>query len=289
MNSNFLTDLSGKKDHPTINPGEGRTEHAMSTVANSSQFANKNVVVTGGASGIGLAITRAFATVGAHVLVLDLDEKQWQSIREDLNNLAGKAEFIRCDISRFDQVAAIADRIPKTLHALVNNAGISHIGKLGDTTEMELDRLYQVNVKGLFNVTHACLEKLADCGAGAIVNLSSIAAQVGLSDRFAYSMSKGAVTAMTRSIARDYLDSGIRCNAISPARVHTPFVDNFLAENYPGREQEMFEALSQSQPVGRMGKPDEIASLTLYLCSEEAAFITGSDFSIDGGFTGLKT
>ena len=124
---------------------------------------------------------------------------------------------------------------------------------------------------------------------GVIINMSSIAAQVGLTDRFAYSMSKGAVYAMTLSVARDYLQAGIRCNCISPARVHTPFVDGFISKNYPGKEEEMFKKLSASQPIGRMGTVEEIAALILYLSSDEAAFITGCDYPVDGGFIHLNT
>jgi 2-keto-3-deoxy-L-fuconate dehydrogenase len=151
-----------------------------------------------------------------------------------------------------------------------------------------LDRIYNVNVKGVFHSLKEGVE-LMRANGGSIVNLSSIAAHAGISDRFAYSMSKGAVHAMTLSVAKDYLKMGIRCNSISPGRVHTPFVDGFLAKNYPGNEKEMFEALSKTQPIGRMGKPQEIGSLVLYLCSNEASFITGTDFTIDGGFLTLNS
>jgi len=135
---------------------------------------------------------------------------------------------------------------------------------------------------------HACAAHMKANGGGIILNMASIAGTSGLADRFAYSMSKGAVVAMTYSVAKDYLAHNIRCNCISPARVHTPFVDGFLRRNYPGKEQEMFEKLEKSQPIGRMAQPEEIAALALYLCSDEASFITGSDYPIDGGFLNLR-
>ena len=170
----------------------------------------------------------------------------------------------------------------------MNNAGISHIGNVETTSEADFEKLFNVNVKGVYNCLHAAVPLMKQHGGGVILNMSSIAAVTGLNDRFAYSMTKGAVYAMTLSVAKDYLKHGIRCNCVSPARVHTPFVDGFLAKNYPGKEAEMFEKLSQSQPIGRMGKPEEIANLILYLCSDEASFITGSDYPIDGGFIKLN-
>jgi NAD(P)-dependent dehydrogenase (short-subunit alcohol dehydrogenase family) len=171
---------------------------------------------------------------------------------------------------------------------LVNSAGISHIGKADTTPEQDFDRVYQVNVKGIYNCLHEAIPLMKQRNYGVIINMASIANHVGLADRFAYSMSKGAVYAMTLSVAKDYIREGIRCNCISPARVHTPFVDGFLAKNYPGQEEEMFEKLSKTQPIGRMAKPDEIATLMLYLCSDEASFITGCDYPIDGGFIKLN-
>jgi 2-keto-3-deoxy-L-fuconate dehydrogenase len=136
---------------------------------------------------------------------------------------------------------------------------------------------------------YAVIGHMKEQGGGVILNVASVAATLGLSDRFAYSMSKGAVVSMTLSVAKDYIKDNIRCNCISPARVHTAFVDGFLAKNYPGQEKEMFDKLSKTQPIGRMGKPDEIGALALYLCSDEAAFVTGSDYPIDGGFVRLNT
>ena len=174
------------------------------------------------------------------------------------------------------------------INILVNNAGIAHIGKVDTTPEADFDRIMNVNVKGVYNCLHAAIPQFRKSNGGVIVNMASIAAWVGIPDRFAYSTAKGAVMAMTLSVAKDYLNENIRCNSISPARVHTPFVDGFISKTYPGKEADIFEKLSQSQPIGRMGKPDEVAALALFLCSDEASFITGSDYPIDGGFIKLN-
>jgi 2-keto-3-deoxy-L-fuconate dehydrogenase len=200
------------------------------------------------------------------------------------------AKAYRCDVSDQENVKTVFANIFQhdRIHILVNNAGISHVGNLETTAEQDFDRIYSVNIKGIYNCLYACIGHLKTNGGGVILNMASIAGTAGLSDRFAYSMSKGAVIAMTYSVAKDYLAHNIRCNCISPARVHTPFVDGYLRRNYPGREQEMFEKLAQSQPIGRMAQPCEVASLALFLCSDEAAFITGSDYPIDGGFFNLR-
>ena len=236
----------------------------------------KTAIVTGGGSGIGAAIAGALTEQGATVHILELR--------------GGSGDRTHaCDVTDHAAVRAVVDRIAEAgnIDILVNNAGIGFVGNLEQTGEEDLDRLYAVNIKGVYNCAHACLPYLKNRG-GLILNMASIAATVGIADRFAYSMTKGAVLTMTYSIARDYLAEGIRCNSISPARVHTPFVDNFLRKNYPGREQEMFEALSATQPIGRMGLPEEVANLAVYLCSDEASFITGTDFPIDGGFIKLN-
>jgi len=248
---------------------------------------NKTAVVTGAASGIGRAIARRFAEAGARVAVVDVAEDAARAAAADMH---GVAEAFACDVSRQPQVldtfAAIAERLG-AVDVLVNSAGVAHVGTVESTSEEDFDRLYAVNVKGVYNGLKAAVPAMKGRG-GAILNVASVAGMVGIPDRFAYSMTKGAVLTMTYSIARDYVGEKIRCNAVSPARVHTPFVDGFLARNYPGREAEMFEALSRSQPIGRMGRPDEIAELALFLCSDAAAFITGVNYAIDGGFTNLK-
>jgi 2-keto-3-deoxy-L-fuconate dehydrogenase len=251
----------------------------------------KVAVVTGGASGIGESVTLLLARQGAQVCVLDRDAEAAERVIARVHAQGGQAVFLPCDVSSASEVAQSFDAIgrnPGHLDILVNNAGIAHIGNLEVTTETDLDRVYAVNVKGAYHCSREAIPLFRRSGGGAIVNLSSIAALVGLEDRFAYSMSKGALTSMTLSIARDYLAQNIRCNCVCPARVHTPFVDGFLARNFPGREPEVFERLSRAQPIGRMGKPEEVAALVLYLCSSEAAFVTGAVYPIDGGTIHLR-
>ncbi|MDO9553543.1 SDR family NAD(P)-dependent oxidoreductase [Rhodonellum sp.] len=248
----------------------------------------KSILVTGGASGIGLAITNRFAENHHQVYFIDYNTGIGLAVEEQFKSKGQNVVFIQGDVSDSEQMQEVISKIPGKIDVLVNNAGISHIGSIEKTSEEDFDRLYKVNVKGIFNCTAAAIPKLRENGGGAIINMCSVAATMGLQDRFAYSMTKGAVLSMTLSIARDYVDQGIRCNCISPGRVHTPFVDGFLAKNYPGKESEMFEKLAASQPIGRMGQPAEIAALVYYLASDEASFITGSNFPIDGGFLGLK-
>jgi NAD(P)-dependent dehydrogenase (short-subunit alcohol dehydrogenase family) len=248
---------------------------------------NKVAAVTGGGSGIGKAVALLFARQGAHVHLLDLNEENAAAVVAEITAAGGQATAHVVNVSKQKDVVAVFEKID-ALQILVNSAGVSHIGKLENTPEEDFDRIYEVNVKGTYNCLFAAVPQMKKAGGGAILNMASIAAVVGIPDRFAYSMSKGAVYAMTLSVAKDYIKDGIRCNSISPARVHTPFVDGFLAKNYPGKEQEMFEKLSQTQPIGRMAKPDEIAGLILYLCSDEASFITGCDYPIDGGFIKLN-
>ncbi|RZS98127.1 SDR family NAD(P)-dependent oxidoreductase [Cecembia calidifontis] len=248
----------------------------------------KTIVITGGASGIGLAITRLFADKGHQVIFLDFNSNSGNQVAEEFKAKGGDVTFIQTDVSDLNSVKTAFDQIPETIDVLVNNAGISHVGNLEDTSEEDLDRLFQVNVKGVYTCSIEAIPKLRTNGGGSIINMCSVAASMGLPDRFAYSMTKGAVLSMTLSIARDYVAEQIRCNCISPGRVHTPFVDGFLAKNYPGQEKEMFAKLAATQPIGRMGKPEEIAAMVYYLASDEASFITGSNFPIDGGFLGLK-
>lgn len=251
------------------------------------QLDKKVAVVTGSGSGIGKAVALLFARQGAEVHLIDLNEEGINTTAEEIKKENGKAVAHVCDVTSQQQVKDIFNGVGR-VDILVNSAGVSHIGNVETTTEEDFDRLYRVNVKGVYNCLHAAVTRMKQNKSGVILNLASIASTVGITDRFAYSMTKGAVLAMTLSVARDYLKEGIRCNCISPARVHTPFVDGFLKKNYPGKEEEMFENLSKSQPIGRMAKPAEIASLVLYLCSDEASFITGCDYPIDGGFIKLN-
>ena len=249
---------------------------------------NKIAVVTGGGSGIGRAISTLFAKQGATVHILELNESAAAEALNQIHTEGGKGAAYSCNVAIQSDVKAVFDEIGK-VDILVNNAGIAHIGNIENTSEADFDRIYSVNVKGVFNCMQAAIPQMRANVGGVILNMASIGALVGLPDRLAYSMSKGAVLSMTMAMAKDYIHQNIRCNTISPARVHTPFVDGFLAKNYPGREAEMFEKLSKSQPIGRMGKPEEIAHLALYLCSDEAGFITGCDYPIDGGFVKLNT
>lgn len=251
------------------------------------QLNGKIAVVTGSGSGIGKAVALLFAKQGAEVHLVDLNEEAVSTTAEEIKKENGKAVPHVCDVTIQQQVKSIFNEVGK-VDVLVNSAGVSHIGNVETTSEEDFDRLYKVNVKGVYNCLRAAVSLMKKNKSGVILNLASIASTVGITDRFAYSMTKGAVLAMTLSVARDYLHEGIRCNCISPARVHTPFVDGFLKKNYPGNEEEMFKKLSRSQPIGRMAKPEEIANLILYLCSDEASFITGCDYPIDGGFIKLN-
>lgn len=251
------------------------------------RLADKYALVTGGGSGIGRAIARRLAGEGAHVTILETRLEAGESVASEIRAAGGAAQVVAADVSNTESMRTVFGALEK-LHILVNNAGIAHVGNALDTSPEDLDRIYGVNVKGVYHGLHFGLPKLLAAGGGAVVNMASIASKVALADRFAYGMSKGAVLTMTLSVARDFVNRGIRCNCVCPARVHTPFVDGFLAKNYPGKEAEMFAKLSAAQPIGRMGTPDEIAALVAFLCSDEAAFITGSAYDIDGGTTLLR-
>ena len=248
---------------------------------------NKIAVITGGGSGIGKAIAKLFAGQGAVVHILEWNTDTANETAEEIKKDNGKAFVHKCNVANQQEVLAIFENIG-AINILVNNAGIAHIGKADNTKEEDFDKVIAVNVKGVYNCIHAAIPQLRKVIGGCIINMASIAAQVGIPDRFVYSTAKGAVMAMTLSVAKDYLQENIRCNSISPARVHTPFVDGFLKNTYPGKEKEMFDKLSQTQPIGRMGTPEEIAALALYLCSDEASFITGCDYLVDGGFVKLN-
>jgi len=253
---------------------------------------NKVAIITGGGSGIGEAICREFAAAEAQVEVLDLDMDKANAVAKDIRAAGGQATARQADVSRQAEMVQILHDIQADhgrVDILINNAGIAQVGNLEQTSEADFDRIYAVNVKGVYNGMYAAIPHMKKQKAGVILNMASIASVLGLSDRFGYSMSKGAVLTMTYTVARDYLDHNIRCNCLAPARIHTPFVDGFIAKNYPGREEEMFDTLSKTQPIGRMGTPQEVAQLALFLCSDAAGFITGTNVPIDGGFINLNT
>lgn len=251
---------------------------------------HKTAIITGAGSGIGKAIALLFARQGAAVFILDVDETGGNGTAAAIGAANGKAVFYACDVAGQEAIKKIVDAVALergSVDILVNSAGVAHVGNAETTEEKDFDRLMRVNVKGVYNCIHAAIPHMKSKG-GVIINMASIVASVGVPDRFAYSTTKGAVAAMTMSVAKDFIQFNIRCNCISPGRVHTPFVDGFLARNYPGREKEMFEKLAKTQPIGRMGTPEEIAHLALYLSSDEASFITGCDYPIDGGFIKLN-
>lgn len=249
----------------------------------------KTAVITGAGSGIGRAIALKFAARGAAIQIIDLNGDDANAVAREISNSGGKATVAVCDVSNHADTISTFQRIAEhaRIHILVNNAGVSQIGTVENTSEADFDRILRVNVKGYYNCMHACIGPLKANGGGVILNMASVAGSTGLADRFGYSTSKGAVIAMTYSVARDCLAYNIRCNCISPARVHTPFVDAYLRRTYPGRESEMYDKLARTQPIGRMGEPEEVASLALFLCSDAAAYITGVDYPLDGGFLNL--
>ncbi|HNT50269.1 MAG TPA: glucose 1-dehydrogenase [Cyclobacteriaceae bacterium] len=253
---------------------------------------DKVALITGAGSGIGRAIAIKLAEHHALVQVLDINEAAALQVAAEINSKNFTAAGYTCNVSSQAEMKSVTQKIMdkhSRVDILINSAGIAHVGKLENTVEADFDKLFTVNVKGVYNAMQAVIPFMKEQKSGTILNLASVAAWVGLSDRFAYSMTKGAVAAMTLSVAKDYVQDGIRCNSISPGRVHTPFVDGFLKANYPGKEKEMFDKLSKTQPIGRMATPEEIANLALFLCSDEAAFITGTDYPIDGGFLTLNT
>lgn len=250
----------------------------------------KRAIVTGGGKGIGKGIATVFAKQGAIVEILEVDKTSATETVEEIRSTGGTANAWQCDIVSQSAVRETVDKISDQgeIQILVNNAGIAHVGNVTTTSEEEFDRVMDVNCKGVYNCLHVVIPRMAESGGGAICNIASTVAWFGLAERFAYSTSKGAVVAMTYATARDFVEQNIRCNAILPGRIHTPFVDGFIAKNYPGHEEEMFQKLSDYQPIGRMGKPEEIANAALFLCSDEASFVTGSVHPIDGGTLSLR-
>ena len=252
---------------------------------------NKNVLITGAGSGIGQAIALALASQGAHIIITDKDDSAARVTKSILDKQNLQSTSYTLDVTDLESIQALMNKIDLDypIDILINNAGIGHIGTAETTSSEDFDRVFSINVKGYYHMIHTVLPLMKKRNSGFILNIASVSGTVGIAERFAYSVSKGAVLSMTRSVAKDFIKDGIRCNSISPGRVHTPFVDGYISKTYPGREQEIFDQLAKTQPIGRMGEPQEIAHLALYLCSDEASFVTGSDFPIDGGFITLNS
>lgn len=245
----------------------------------------KTALVTGAGSGIGQEIARKLAEAGAHVFVTDVDPAAAQTTHDSIKAEGHASGFLKLDVADPDDCANAREAVSASrghLDILVNNAGTGCVGTVSQTSPEDMDRLYQVNVKGVFNVTRQFIDSMAERKSGSIINLSSIAGLVGVEDRFAYCMTKFAVTGMTKSMALDYAKFGVRVNCLCPGRIETPFVSARLAEYddpVAARKQ-----MTDTQPIGRMGRPDEIGYAAVYLASDEAGFVTGAEFNIDGGW-----
>jgi NAD(P)-dependent dehydrogenase (short-subunit alcohol dehydrogenase family) len=242
----------------------------------------KTALVTGAGSGIGAAIAELFAGAGASVIVADRDAAAGAAVVE---KIGARARFMALDVANEEACARLAAEVG-ALDILVNNAGVGHVGTILQTSGADMDRLYQVNVRGVFNLSKAFLPGMIERGRGCIINMASIGGVVGIRDRLAYCASKFAVVGLTKSMALDHSKQGVRVNCICPGRVETPFVTARLAE-YPDPKK-AYEEMSSTQALGRMAKPAEIAAAALYLASDEAAFVTGTAFLIDGGWSAGK-
>ena len=249
-------------------------------------LADKFALVTGAGSGIGAAIARTFAQAGAHVAVTDCAEEAGRSVAAEIAATGGQAEFLALDVTDESQCAGVARAVLASagqLDILVNNAGIGHVGTMADTTAEDFDRVFAVNTRGVFNVTRAFFPSMFARRYGVIVNIASIAGVVGVRDRLAYTASKHAIVGLTRAMALDHARDGIRVNAICPGRVETPSVAARLAESADPAATRA--EMTATQPMGRMGTPEEIAAAALYLASDEAAFVTGATLCPDGGWS----
>ncbi|MEJ7616540.1 MAG: SDR family oxidoreductase [Pyrinomonadaceae bacterium] len=250
------------------------------------QLTNKVALVTGAASGIGEAVAHALAQAEAFVYVADLNDEAGQRVVRDIEAAGARASFIALDVTNEEDCRRVAETVraeQQKLDILVNNAGIGHVGTIEQTSGEDLDRLYAVNVRGIFNVTKVFIPGMIERRSGAIVNVASIGGIVAVGERLAYCATKFAVVGLTKSLALDHATQGVRVNCVCPGRVETPFVKARLRE-YPDPEK-AYRDMAATQAIGRMGTPAEIAAAVLYLASDEAAFVTGSAFVIDGGFS----
>jgi NAD(P)-dependent dehydrogenase (short-subunit alcohol dehydrogenase family) len=247
------------------------------------QLTRKTALVTGAGSGIGAAIAETFARAEAHVFVTDIDLAAATATATRIAEAGGSAAALRLDVTDEDACTAIV-ATTGTVDILVNNAGVGHVGTALQTEGADLDRLYGINVRGMFNVTKAFLPEMVARRAGVIINMGSVAGLVGIKDRVAYCTTKFAVVGLTKSMAFDHAAEGIRINCICPGRVETPWIAARLRE-YPDPER-AYREMAATQSVGRMGRPEEIAAAALYLASDEASFVTGSALTIDGAWRG---
>ena len=258
---------------------------------NPNRFKDQTVIVTGGAMGIGLAIAERLAAEGASTEIIDINQEALDSATTKIADMGGDVEGSLCDIADAAAVQQTMDAIANRrgrIDVLVNNAGIAHVGNVVATSAEDFERVQRVNVFGPANCMRAAIPVMVAAKRGVILNIASTLAMIAIPDRFAYATSKGAVLAMTYATARDFVEQGVRCNAILPGRIHTPFVDGFIAKNYPGQEEEMFAKLESFQPIGRMGQPEEIAAAACFLCSDEASFVTGTAMPVDGGTISIR-
>jgi NAD(P)-dependent dehydrogenase (short-subunit alcohol dehydrogenase family) len=247
----------------------------------------KNALVTGAGSGIGAAIAVTLGTAGARVFATDIDLAAASATADRIDAAGGRADAVALDVTNEAAAIALAAQVAQqtgALDVLVNNAGIGHVGTLLAASGADLDRLYQVNVRGVFNVCKAFMPAMIARRRGSVVNMASVGGTVGIRDRLAYCTTKFAVVGLTKSMALDHAADGVRINCICPGRVETPFVAARLRE-YPDPER-AYREMSSSQSLGRMGRPEEVAAAALYLASDEAAFVTGSALMIDGGWVG---
>jgi NAD(P)-dependent dehydrogenase (short-subunit alcohol dehydrogenase family) len=248
-------------------------------------LSGKTAFITGAGSGIGEAIAHALAGAGACVYVADIDREAGDRVAQAINSNGFRGEFLHLDVSNKDECDKAAAKVHaehRSLNILVNNAGIGHVGTILTTESGDLDRLFAVNVRGMFDLTKAFIGPMIERRKGVIINIASIGGIVAIRERVAYCTTKFAVVGFTKSIALDHAADGIRANAVCPGRVETPFVRSRLSE-YPDPEK-AYKEMAATQAIGRMGKPEEIAAAVLYLASDEAAFVTGTALEIDGGW-----